>query len=110
MQQTINKAKTLFVGVDVHKDTHTAVGLTPFGEKVFDLTIGNGGKDFLSLLEKANSEATKCGLSVQFGLEDVHSWGERLSSFLLETGVSVRSVAPILVDHNRKKNNTSREK
>lgn len=103
MQKTINRAETLFVGVDVHKDTHTAVGLSPFGEKIFGVTIGNEGKDFLSLLEQANNEAEKRGLSVQFGLEDVHSWGERLSSFLVEAGVPVRSVAPVLVDHNRRK-------
>lgn len=93
----------LFVGVDVHKDTHTAVGLSPFGEKVFNLTIGNGIKDFGTLLEKTNREAMRLGLSAQFGLEDVHSWGERLSSYLVTAGVSVRSVAPILVDHHRQK-------
>jgi hypothetical protein len=31
------KQHTMFVGVDVHKDTHTAVGLSPFGEKVFEI-------------------------------------------------------------------------
>jgi transposase len=36
-------------------------------------------------------------------LEDVHSWGERLSSFLVEEGLSVRAVAPVLVDHRRQK-------
>jgi len=25
----------------VHKDTHTAVGVSPFGEKLFELTVGN---------------------------------------------------------------------
>lgn len=102
-QQTINRARTLFVGVDVHKDTHTAVGLSPFGEKVFDLTIGNEERDFVSLMEKASSEASALGLSVQFGLEDVKSWGERLSSFLVDAGAPVRPVAPILVDRNRQK-------
>lgn len=99
--QTINRAQTLFVGVDVHKDSHTAVGLTPFGQRVFELTIGNEEHDFLSLIKKTQEEAERIGLSVQFGLEDVHSWGERLSQFLVEEGMPVRAVAPVLVDHKR---------
>ena len=91
------------MGIDVHKDTHTAVGISPFGEKVFEMTIGNEANDFISLVEKTKIEANKVGLIPSFGLEDVHSWGERLSSFLVEEGLPVRAVAPILVDHRRSK-------
>ena len=101
--QTITRSQTLFVGVDVHKDTHTAVGLSPFGEKVFEMTIGNEAEDFILLVEKTKVEAEKSGLVPSFGLEDVHSWGERLSSFLAGEGLPVRAVAPILVDHRRQK-------
>jgi transposase len=101
--QTHTRSQTLFVGIDVHKDTHTAVGLTPFGEKVFETTFGNEAEDFISLIEKTKVEAEKAGLIPSFGLEDVNSWGERLSSFLVEEGLSVRAVAPILVDHRRSK-------
>ena len=44
------------MGIDVHKDTHTAAGLTPFGEKVFEMTIGNEAEDFISLVEKTKVE------------------------------------------------------
>ena len=101
--QTIPRSQTLFVGVDVHKDTHTAVALSPFGEKVFEMKIGNEAEDFISLIEKTKVEADKSGLVPSFGLEDVHSWGERLSSFLVEEGLPVRAVAPVLVDHRRSK-------
>lgn len=101
--QTINRKNTLFVGIDVHKDTHTAVGLNPFGEKRFEIVIGNEAEDFISLVQKTKVEANKLNLTPSFGLEDVHSWGERLSSFLVEEGLSVRAVAPVLVDHNRSK-------
>jgi len=101
--QTICRSQTLFVGIDVHKDMHTAVGLTPFGEKVFEMKIGNEPEDFISLIEKTKVEAEKTGLIPSFGLEDVHSWGERLSSFLVEEGLPVVAVAPILVDHRRSK-------
>ncbi len=96
-----NIRSTLFVGVDVHKDTHTAVGLSPFGEKVFEMTIGNEASDFISLVERTRQEAKSAGLIPSFGLEDVHSWGERLSEFLVEEGLPVVAVAPILVDRLR---------
>lgn len=101
--QTIDRSRTLFVGIDVHKDTHTAVALTPFGEKVFETTIGNEAGDFIALVEKTKMEAEKTGLAPSFGLEDVHSWGERLSSFLVEEGLPVVAVAPVLVDRLRQK-------
>jgi len=100
--QTLVRRQTLFVGVDVHKDTHTAVGLSPFGEKIFEMKIGNDAADFLSLVESARREAERAGLFPSFGLEDVHSWGERLSSFLVGEGVPVCAVAPVLVDYARK--------
>lgn len=101
--QIQNRSQTLFVGIDVHKDTHTAVGLSPFGEKVFEITIGNETADFISLVEKTKQEAKQKNLVPSFGLEDVHSWGERLSSFLSEEGLPIVAVAPILVDHLRQK-------
>jgi len=103
MQKKNVRAQTLFVGVDVHKDSHTAVGLSPFGEKVFEVTLGNHERDFASLMTRSQDEAKKASLSVRFGLEDVHSWGERLSSFLCEAHQPVVAVAPILVDRVRKR-------
>ena len=41
MFATSDHKTTMFVGVDVHRDTHTAVVLSPFGEKLFELTVGN---------------------------------------------------------------------
>lgn len=99
---TCERSKTLFVGIDVHKDTHMAVGLSPFGEKVFEMKIRNEAIDFISLVGKIKTTAARAGLVPSLGLEDVHSWGERLSSFLVEEGLPVRVVAPILVDHARK--------
>src|SRR3989338_2829371 len=80
--QTVHRSSTLFVGVDVHKDTHTAVGVSPFGEKLFELTVGNYEKDFTLLSQRARQVAKGAGLSVRFGLEDCHGYGERLASFL----------------------------
>jgi transposase len=102
MQKT-NKSNTLFIGVDVHKDTHTAVGITPFGEKLFELTVGNYEKDFRALAKKAREVAEDAILSPYFGLEDIAGYGERLAAFLSEDGFLVVAVPSILVDERRKR-------
>lgn len=102
MLATCDRKTTLFVGVDVHRDTHTAVGVSPFGEKLFELTVGNYEKDFHLLTEKVETVARRARLSPFYGLEDCQSYGERLSHYLVKAGLPVVSVAPILVDRERK--------
>lgn len=97
----------MFVGIDVHKDTHTAVGVSPFGEKLFELTVGNYKQDFDNLIEKVRSEQGT--LSPYFGLEDCHGYGERLSSYLYENGHNVCTVPSVMVDRQRQ-NETHPEK
>lgn len=97
---TCVRSQTLFVGVDVHKETHTAVGVSPFGEKLFEVKIGNYQKDFESLVSK--TEALKGALSPYFGLEDCHGYGERLAEYLV-TNYPVIHVPSVMVDRLRKK-------
>ena len=101
------KQNALYVGIDVHKDSHTAIGVTPFGEKLFELTVGNYTKDFDMLSEKVKE--TKGNLSPYFGLEDCHGYGERLSTYLVESGAKVIAVPAVLVDRQRQ-NETHPEK
>ncbi len=103
---TQEKRQTLFVGIDVHKDTHTAVGVSPFGEKMFEITVGNYQKDFENLIETVDQE--KGSLSPYFGLEDVRGYGERLAEFLYQR-YPVYHVPSILVDRQRQ-NETHPEK
>jgi transposase len=77
--------------------------VSPFGEKLFELTVGNYEKDFTLLTERARSVAQGTGLSLRFGLEDCQGFGERLAQFLTHDGHSVVHVPAILVDHNRKR-------
>lgn len=95
---TKQRQRILFIGIDVHKDTHTAVGVTPFGEKLFDITVGNYKKDFESLTKKV--EEVKGSLSPYFGLEDCHGYGERLAGYLVD-GYPVIHVPSIMVDRLR---------
>lgn len=99
---TCPRKETLFVGVDVHKGTHTAVGVSPFGEKLFEITIGNYENDFRLLSKKVVEVGSKTCLSPYFGLEDCHGYGERLASYLVEQ-YPVIHVPSIMVDHLRQK-------
>ena len=53
---TQQKSQCMFIGIDVHKDTHTAVGISPYGEKLFEITVGNYKEDFESLINKVEIE------------------------------------------------------
>ena len=98
---TLEKQNTMYIGIDVHKDTHTAVGISPYGEKLFEITVGNYKSDFEKLEEKV--EGMKGNLSPYFGLEDCHGYGERLSAYLVESGVPVIAVPSVMVDRLRSK-------
>lgn len=43
--------KFLYVGIDVHKDTHTAVATNCFGQHLLELKIANSEKDFDHLVD-----------------------------------------------------------
>ena len=107
--QHVVREQILSVGIDVHKDTHTAVGVSPFGEKLFEVKIGNYREDFASLTAKVEAAAKGAKLSPYFGLEDCHGYGERLANYLDEVGYTVIHVSSNLVDRQRQ-NNTHPEK
>jgi len=100
---TEEKQRTLFVGIDVHKDTHTAVGISPFGEKMFELTVGNYQKDFDDLAKEVRAIGERSLLSPFIGLEDCSGYGERIANALYIDGFPVVHVPPILVDRLRKR-------
>src|SRR5574343_1002127 len=95
---TQQKQSCMYVGIDVHKDTHTAVGISPYGEKMFEITVGNYKKDFENLREKV--EKMKGVLSPFIGLEDVRGYGERLAGYFYEK-YPLYHVPSILVDKQR---------
>jgi transposase len=96
---TAERANTLFVGVDVHKDTHTAVGVSPFGEKLFEFHMGNENHDFERFVTRVRE--VQGHMSPRFGLEDCQGYGARLARFLTAEGHPVTYVHPVLVDRER---------
>ena len=95
---TAQKQSCMFIGIDVHKDTHTAVGISPYGEKMFEITVGNYKQDFKTLEEKVKEHSGV--LSSFFGLEDVRGYGERLAGYLYEK-YPLYHVSSVLVDKQR---------
>ncbi|MBE6049350.1 MAG: IS110 family transposase [Clostridium sp.] len=84
------KQNHIYVGLDLHKDTHTAVIIDCWDEKIDSITIENKPSDFTKLMNKVKKHAGK--LIPVYGLEDVHGYGRSLAVFLIERGMIVKEV------------------
>lgn len=84
------KQNHIYVGLDLHKDTHTAVIIDCWEEKLGSITIENKPSDFTRLMNKVNKIAGD--LTPVYGLEDVHGYGRSLAVFLIEKGMVVKEV------------------
>jgi transposase len=92
----LERGKSIFVGVDVHKATHTAVIVDPWGEPIGKaITFHNNPAKFPAFVDtvSAFNEEDK---TVVFGLEDVGGYGRSLAVYLIEQGFVVKSVNPAL--------------
>ncbi len=90
-----NKIDYLYIGMDVHKETHTAVLMTYMEEKVGTIEIENNIRGFQRLLayvEKCQSVSEEKTLTPMFGLEDVSHFGRNLACYLLEKEYTVKEV------------------
>lgn len=95
------KMKFTYVGVDSHKDTHYAVVLNCFFEKLGEVEFPNEPSKFpqiMNRLEKFKVEGT----SLLFGLEDISAYGRNLALFLMSKKHGVKHVNALLVAHERK--------
>jgi transposase len=90
-----------YVGVDSHKETHTAVLLDCFFEKQGEITFGNRLEDFTAFLSKAQASKLD-GTTLLFGLEDVSNYGRSFARFLMSQGQTVKHVNAFLVSRERK--------
>ena len=99
------KMRFVYCGIDSHKDTHTAVILNCFCERLTEVTFKNIPSEFEAFLNKANRHKSN-DLSIIFGLEDVSAYGRNLAVFLHSKGYSVKHVNSSLVAHERNSMNT----
>ena len=95
------KMKYTYVGVDSHKDTHTAVFLDCFFEKLGEVQFNNLPSEFAAFLKKAEKLKAD-GTELLFGLEDVSMYGRTLAVFLKDNGQAFRHVNSLLVARERK--------
>jgi transposase len=85
-----HKQSYIYIGLDLHKDTHTAVIIDCWNEKIDMIVIENKPSDFTKLLNLAKKKAGD--LTPVFGLEDVHGYGRSLATYLLEKNQIVKEV------------------
>ena len=95
------KMQYTYVGIDSHKDTHTAVFLDCFFEKLGAITFGNLPADFADFLVQAQTYKQD-GTTFMFGLEDVAQYGLTLTRFLMANNQPVKHVNAYLVARERK--------
>jgi len=89
-----------YVGVDSHRDTHTAVFLDCFLDKLGEITFDNLPSKYAAFMieaEKLKQEDT----DLLFGLEDTGSYGRTLAIFLTDNRQQVKNVGSNLVAKER---------
>lgn len=103
MNPTMNHQEKLshaYIGLDLHKYTHTAVVMNCFSEIIDTVVIENKPSEFEKLVNQIKSKIK--GLKPIFGLEDVGGNGRSLASYLKENGYIVKDVNAALAAGYRK--------
>lgn len=86
----IQKTDYLYIGMDVHKETHTAVLMNYMEDKIGEIKITNNIAGFKRLYAYVNK--MRENLIPMFGLEDVTHYGRNLAIYLLEKEYIVKEV------------------
>jgi len=92
----------LYVGMDLHKETHTAVLVNCWNEKIDVITIENKPSEYNKLEKRVNKKALQLGLNPIYGLENAYSHGRSLAVWLIEKGYVVKDINPALTYDQRK--------
>ena len=98
------KMRYTYVGIDSHKETHTAVFIDCFFEKLGEIIFANLPSKYDAFLNDAERLRQE-GTELLFGLEDTGSFGRTLTVYLTDTGQQVRHVNSVLVARERKNQN-----
>ncbi|UJF36438.1 IS110 family RNA-guided transposase [Paenibacillus hexagrammi] len=102
------KEKHIYVGVDLHKHTHTAVIVNCWNEKLGEIQFNNIPNAFPDFLQQVKGYA-KRGVTPLFGLEDVGGYGRSLAVYLLEEKQKVKEVNTALSYAERKSYPTTKK-
>jgi transposase len=94
MERLFNQ-KVLVVGVDIGRERHTAVGITPDGSKYGPFDFSNKGDGFRRLLEEVMKWKCESGMErVVFGIEPSGHYWLTLAHFLKENRYEFFTVHP----------------
>ena len=88
--------------MDLHKETHTAVLVDCWNEKIRTIEIANKPGEFEKLTKAVNKTAATVGLQPIYGLENAYGHGRALAVWLIEKGCVVKDVNPALAYEQRK--------
>jgi len=91
----------LFVGVDTHKNQHTAVIINCFHKELGTIQTPNNPGDFEGFVKELKS-ITPNQETLLFGLEDTQGLGRSLAQWLINKGYQVKEVNPALTKRERK--------
>ena len=89
------------MGIDLHKETHTAVMLDCWNHKLGEITIENKPAEFHKLTRKVSRFVTEEKTAV-YGLENAYGYGRALAVWLFEKGFVVKDVNTALSYAQRK--------
>ena len=87
----MTKEDFIYVGIDLHKETHTAVMIDCYNNKLGEITFPNRPADFPKLVtkvKKCNTDAKE----VVYGLENAYGYGRALAVWLIDKGYFVKDV------------------
>jgi len=86
-----HKRNTCFVGIDMHKDTHCAVVIDCWMNKLGEVNFENRPSRYLHSLRMLGRLRTK---EIVFGLEDTRGFGRNLAAYLVGRKFEVKHVNP----------------
>lgn len=95
------KERYIYVGVDLHKRTHTAVVINCWNEKLEVIHFENKPSAFPAVVCKIN-KYVQDGMTVVYGLEDIGGYGRSLAVYLVEHHYLVKEVNSALSNWKRK--------
>ena len=85
------KEQFIYVGVDLHKRSHTAVVINCWNEKLDVIQFENKPSAFPAFVSKVKKHISQ-GMTSVFGLEDVGGYGRSLAVYLVENHFLVKEV------------------
>lgn len=95
------RMKHIYVGVDTHKNSHTAVIINCFCERLGEITIENRPGEYDKLTKEVKKHITK-GITPVYGLEDTGSSGRALAVYLTKKKYKVKKVDASLSTSERR--------